>query len=134
VQAEQQFTQVGPRFDSMTLGAGEDREQDGCPWAGLPAAQKHPIFCLHCFKTNVELEALVKNLSDRELEVFELLGRGITTHQIAACLKLAPSTIETYRERLKTKLNVTSAVELERQAFLWTFQRRSDLYSTNPII
>ena len=44
VEAQQQFAQVGPRFDAMALGTGEDREQDGRAGPGLPAAQKHPIF------------------------------------------------------------------------------------------
>jgi hypothetical protein len=44
VQAEQQFTQVGPRFDAVTLGAGEDREQDGRAGPGLLAAQEQPVF------------------------------------------------------------------------------------------
>src|SRR5258707_2172840 len=44
VQAQQQLTQVGPRFDTMTLGAGEDREQDGRAGPGLPTAQEQPVF------------------------------------------------------------------------------------------
>ena len=44
VQAEQQFTQIGPRFDAVTLGAGEDREQDGRARPGLLAAQEQPVF------------------------------------------------------------------------------------------
>ena len=44
VQAQQQFTQVGPRFDPVTLGAGEDREQDGRARPGLLAAQEQPVF------------------------------------------------------------------------------------------
>ena len=43
VQAQQQFTQVGPRLDPMTLGAGEDREQDGRARPGLLAAQEQPV-------------------------------------------------------------------------------------------
>jgi hypothetical protein len=40
VQTEQQFTQVGPRFDAVTLGAGEDCKQDGCAGPGLLASQE----------------------------------------------------------------------------------------------
>src|SRR3954469_23280788 len=43
VQAEQQFTQVGPRFNTMALGAGEDREQDGRAGPGLLTAQEQPV-------------------------------------------------------------------------------------------
>src|SRR5437016_11792310 len=44
VQAQQQLTQVGPRFDTMTLGAGEDREQDGRAGPGVLTAQEQPVF------------------------------------------------------------------------------------------
>ena len=44
MQAQQQFTQIGPWFDPMTLGAGEDREQDGRAGPGLPTAQEQPVF------------------------------------------------------------------------------------------
>jgi DNA-binding NarL/FixJ family response regulator len=61
----------------------------------------------------------VELLSVRELEIFTLIGRGRTTHQIADDLKIAVSTVETYRERLKLKLNLGSGNELSRHAFLW---------------
>ena len=44
VQAQQQFTQVDPRFEAVTLRAGEDCEQDGRPRSGLLAAQEQPVF------------------------------------------------------------------------------------------
>jgi DNA-binding NarL/FixJ family response regulator len=61
-------------------------------------------------------------LSDRELQVFTMIGKGRTTHSIAAELHLAVSTVETYRERLKTKLNLESGAELTRRAILWVIQ------------
>jgi len=61
-------------------------------------------------------------LSDRELEVFTLIGQGRTTHEIAAELSLAVSTIETYRERLKSKLKLASGSELTKHAILWVMQ------------
>jgi DNA-binding NarL/FixJ family response regulator len=61
-------------------------------------------------------------LSDRELEVFTLIGQGRTTHDIAAELDLAVSTIETYRERLKSKLKLASGSELTKHAILWVMQ------------
>jgi DNA-binding NarL/FixJ family response regulator len=63
-----------------------------------------------------------EQLSARELEIFTLIGRGRTTHQIAHELRLAISTVETYRERLKTKLNLTTGSELTRYAILWVMQ------------
>jgi len=58
-------------------------------------------------------------LSDRELEVFRLIGQGKTSRQIADALRLATSTVETYRERLKSKLNLTNGAELAQHATIW---------------
>lgn len=64
----------------------------------------------------------IELLSDRELEVFQLLGNAATTVQIAKELHLSPSTVETYRTRLKNKLNIDSTAELVRQATLWVME------------
>jgi DNA-binding NarL/FixJ family response regulator len=61
----------------------------------------------------------VATLSDRELEIFSLIGAGLTTDQIARRLHLSNNTIGTYRERLKTKLNLKSSPELSHFATLW---------------
>lgn len=58
-------------------------------------------------------------LSDRELEVFEHMGRGLTTQEIAEALQLSPKTIGTYRSRAKEKLAVESNAELRRRAVVW---------------
>jgi DNA-binding NarL/FixJ family response regulator len=58
-------------------------------------------------------------LTHRELEVFELIGRGMTTKRIADRLGVAPKTVETYRENIKGKLDLENAVELVRAAVLW---------------
>jgi DNA-binding NarL/FixJ family response regulator len=55
-------------------------------------------------------------LSDRELEVFQLIGRGRSTKQIAAALRVDVKTIETYRGRIKVKLKLANASELLAQA------------------
>jgi DNA-binding NarL/FixJ family response regulator len=60
----------------------------------------------------------IERLSDRELEVFELIGRGLTTRQIAERLHLSTKTIETHREHIKTKLQLKNNNELVRQAVL----------------
>ena len=65
----------------------------------------------------------IDSLSDRELEVFELIGQGLTTRQIAAKLHLSPKTVETYRENIKSKLNLNNATELTRHAVQWTLER-----------
>jgi DNA-binding NarL/FixJ family response regulator len=63
-----------------------------------------------------------KRLSGRELQIFTLIGQGRTTPQIAEELGLAVSTIETYRERLKSKMGLASGAELTRHAILWMVQ------------
>jgi DNA-binding NarL/FixJ family response regulator len=59
-------------------------------------------------------------LSNRELEVFELLGQGLRTGEIANRLHLSVKTIETYREHIKEKLSLKNASELVRHAIKWT--------------
>ena len=58
-------------------------------------------------------------LSDRELEVFGLIGSGFGTKEIAAKLQLSVKTIDTYREHLKVKLRIKTGVELVRFALQW---------------
>ncbi|MGI9538442.1 MAG: response regulator transcription factor [Desulfocapsaceae bacterium] len=58
-------------------------------------------------------------LTDRELEVFRLIGSGLTTREIAERMKLGIKTIGTYRDRIKQKLCIKSATELTRHAVLW---------------
>lgn len=64
----------------------------------------------------------VELLSDREIEVLESLGRGLTADQIAANLRLSVKTVHSYRERLKAKLNVNSASELNHLAVRWVIE------------
>ena len=58
-------------------------------------------------------------LSDRELEVFQLIGEGRTTAQIGASLHLSVSTVETYRAHIKEKLGLQNATELVQHAVDW---------------
>jgi DNA-binding NarL/FixJ family response regulator len=59
-------------------------------------------------------------LADRELQVFELTGRGLNTREIAARLHIASKTVETYRARIRSKLNLNDGSELLRSAISWT--------------
>lgn len=68
----------------------------------------------------------IEALSDRELEVFSLIGRGGTTREIAVSLNLSVKTIESYREHLKVKLKRPSGASLSRCAVLWTETGRLD--------
>ena len=61
----------------------------------------------------------VETLSNRELEVFEMIGHGMNTRQIAHKLGLSPRTIETHRKNIKTKLNLQNGSQLSRSAFQW---------------
>jgi DNA-binding NarL/FixJ family response regulator len=65
---------------------------------------------------------LTESLSDRELEVLELLGEGISTRGIAAKLHLSVKTIETYREKLKSKLQLADGAALARYAAVWVHE------------
>lgn len=65
----------------------------------------------------------IERLTDRELEVFGLLGEGKGTREIAEQLCLSVKTVETYRARLKEKLNLSSGSKLLQQAFEWVHKR-----------
>ncbi len=65
----------------------------------------------------------VERLSDRELEVFRLIGQGHGTRRIAEELHLSIKTIETYRAHIKEKLGLNNATELVRQAVQWVEQQ-----------
>lgn len=64
-------------------------------------------------------ESPLEQLSDRELEVFELTGKGNSTREIAEQLHLSVKTVESYRARIKTKLNLENATELMVHAVKW---------------
>ena len=68
-------------------------------------------------------ESPAEQLSDRELEVFELLGRGLGTRQIAENLGVSIKTVQAYCARMKEKLNLNSATELLREAVRWNETR-----------
>jgi DNA-binding NarL/FixJ family response regulator len=69
-------------------------------------------------KTDVH-ESPVKGLSDRELEVFQLIGQWKKTSEIAQELHLSIKTIEYYREQIKRKLNLKNSAELTQHATAW---------------
>lgn len=84
------------------------------------------VFLSHAMRENMLQKAVggnapmnhagMVNLSDRELEVFELIGEGQTTRQIARKLHLSVSTVETHRAHIKDKLHLTNGTELMRRA------------------
>ena len=65
----------------------------------------------------------IDTLSDRELEVFRLIGQGVKTHEIAAQLHLSVKTVETYRDRIREKLDLKDGTELARCAVQWVLEK-----------
>jgi DNA-binding NarL/FixJ family response regulator len=61
----------------------------------------------------------IESLSDRELEIFRLIGEGYKASQIAKQLYLSAKTVETYRARIKEKLNLDSAGKLLQYSIKW---------------
>ena len=61
----------------------------------------------------------ISQLTDRELEVFELIGHGRSTREISNCLHLGMSTVDTYRARIKTKLHLENSSQLHHEAIRW---------------
>lgn len=71
----------------------------------------------------------IDRLTDRELEVFQLIGKGLSSNEIAGKLNLSIKTIGTYRERIKEKLHIKHASELTRHAMLWAENEQKDIPS-----
>jgi DNA-binding NarL/FixJ family response regulator len=67
-------------------------------------------------------QGIVQGLTDRELEVFEMIGRGFTSQQVADKLFVSTKTIETHRQNIKRKLNLQNSVQLVRSAFHWVLE------------
>ena len=66
----------------------------------------------------------VECLSDRELEAFELMGQGRNTEQIAEAMHISPKTVETFRARIKEKLDLDNITELIQQATRWVMEHQ----------
>lgn len=71
-------------------------------------------------------------LTDRELEVFRLIGAGLATREVAARMNLSIKTIGTYRDRIKQKLCIKTSAELSRRAVLWT--EREHFSPGSPVV
>lgn len=62
----------------------------------------------------------VSTLSDRQFQIFTLIGKGLGTVDIASQLNLSIKTIDTHKENIKTKLHCSSSAELRQMAIEWT--------------
>ena len=64
-------------------------------------------------------------LTERELEIFQLIGQGVTTGDIAQQLHLSPHTVDSHREKMRHKLGVKNGHELRQQAMRWVIDHES---------
>ncbi len=64
----------------------------------------------------------IATLTNRELEVFELIGKGLTMKQIAQKLEISQKTVEAHRDGIKGKLNLKNSLEVTRRALQWTME------------
>ena len=78
---------------------------------------------LDLFPKHSMRRSFLESLSDRELEVFRMIGQGLKPAAIAQALHLSVKTVGTYREQIKTKLRLKSAAELTQQAIALTHTR-----------
>jgi hypothetical protein len=91
VQAQQQFTQIVPRFDAVTLGAGEDCERDGRAGPGLPAAHEQPVFFSRSPVTersfadvNVDRQSTTLRVTTERLPLIAGVSEGLSSSLRAA--------------------------------------------------
>jgi len=75
--------------------------------------------------TRGEIRAGLDNLTDRELHVYHLIGKGLTPKLIADELSVSVRTVDAHRENIKNKLGIHSAADLARQAVQWVSQQGS---------
>ena len=66
----------------------------------------------------------VSRLTNRELEVFEFIGQGLSMKQIARHLQISKKTVEAHREGIKLKLNLANSLEVSRRATIWVLEGR----------
>lgn len=71
-------------------------------------------------KEENDTSRLLSQLTDREIDIFRLIGEGLNRREIARKMGISTSTIGTYRDRIKSKLNMKSPGELMRFAVKWT--------------
>jgi DNA-binding NarL/FixJ family response regulator len=75
-------------------------------------------------QTNDVQRSPVSALSNRELEVFELIGAGLTKQKIAQRLHISTKTVDTHRQNIKTKLDLPDATSLAHYATQWVMEEK----------
>ena len=107
---------VNKRESAQRVVEAVRRVLDGKLYVSEKAAE---ILAAQTVRGRAHGEPAIGRLSDRELEVFEKLGQGIGTRQIAEDFSVSIKTVQAYCARIKEKLNVGSATELLREAVRW---------------
>jgi DNA-binding NarL/FixJ family response regulator len=64
----------------------------------------------------------IERLTDREIEIFQMIGQGLTSRQIAGKLGLSPKTVDAHRERIKQRLELKNVTELTKHAVQWVLE------------
>ena len=82
-----------------------------------------PLILRKLLKADPAKDGSLADLSKRELQVFQLLGAGLSSRQIAEQLGLSIKTIETYREKIKHKMGIHTAPQLIQHAIMWVQNR-----------
>jgi DNA-binding NarL/FixJ family response regulator len=74
---------------------------------------------------NIEKSSIINTLSDRELEIFEYIGDGLTTNEIAQKTNLGIKTIESYKNNIKEKLDLKNFTQLIKSAVEWKLKDKT---------
>lgn len=90
----------------------------------VSSAMRNRMLSRFTTRGDVDRDSVLESLSDREVEVFQLMGKGQKTRIIADKLNLSVKTIETYKAHLKTKLNLEDATELIQFAIEWNLKKQ----------
>lgn len=117
---------VMKRETSKKIIAGIRRVLDGGIFVSEAISAAMALKYLDGGSATSEPASPVSQLSDRELEVFRLLGEGRGTAEIAERMHVSPKTIQAYCARAKEKLGVSTFTELIREAVRWKTNSQAD--------
>jgi DNA-binding NarL/FixJ family response regulator len=91
----------------------------------LSPAMAAQVITKFAHRESEEESDAVERLSDRELEILELIGKGKDVREIAGLLHLSPKTVETHRSHIKDKLDLKNSREVARFALQWLSTRNA---------
>ncbi len=93
---------------------------------GVAVSHKMADRVLMAFSSGVQPrpESGLHSLSDREFEVFQHLGEGKSTHQVAESMRISPKTVDVHRMNIKNKLNLEDGAAVTRYAIRWAEARK----------